>query len=71
MIVASEFGSTSSVLNGAIRTNPFDVDAIALSLDKALAMDDAEKANRRHRDLPYVTSRPSKMWTQVSGWVLF
>jgi len=65
VIVASEFGSTSSVLNGAIRTNPFDVDAIALSLDKALAMDDAEKANRRHRDLPYVTSRPSKMWTQL------
>jgi len=64
VIVASEFSSTVSVLNGAIRINPFDVEKVAQTLDAALSMGLQERQGRSQRDLPYVTSRPSYMWTK-------
>lgn len=63
VVLASEFSACSSLLNGAIRINPFDVQRTAAALDQALTMDEAERTGRRARDLPYISSRPSAEWT--------
>jgi trehalose 6-phosphate synthase/phosphatase len=64
VIVASEFGTTVSVLNGAIRINPFDIKSWKASLDEALSMTLEERRGRKERDIDYVTSRPSPLWTK-------
>ncbi|CAM9655242.1 unnamed protein product, partial [Choristocarpus tenellus] len=63
VVLASEFSACSSLLNGAVRINPFDVAKTAAALDQALSMEDAERTGRRARDLPYISSRPSAEWT--------
>mmetsp|Transcript_921 Transcript_921/g.1381 ORF Transcript_921/g.1381 Transcript_921/m.1381 type:complete len:570 (+) Transcript_921:75-1784(+) len=63
VVLVSEFSASSSLLNGAIRINPFDVQSTASSLDQALRMESNEKAGRRARDLLYISSRPSSEWT--------
>ncbi len=63
VVLASEFSTCASVLNGAIRINPFDLQRTAASLDQALTMDVAERMGRRDRDIPYITARPTAEWT--------
>ncbi|CAM9423891.1 unnamed protein product, partial [Discosporangium mesarthrocarpum] len=63
VVLASEFSACSSLLNGAVRINPFDVAKAAAAFDQALGMEDAERTSRRARDLPYISSRPSAEWT--------
>lgn len=43
VVLASEFSACSSLLNGAIRINPFDVAKTAGAMDQALTMNEAEK----------------------------
>jgi len=64
VIIASEFATTVSVLNGAIRINPFDIKALKSSLEEALCMSAAERGGRKERDIEYVVSRPSPQWTK-------
>ncbi|CAM9367247.1 unnamed protein product [Chrysoparadoxa australica] len=63
VVLASEFSACSSLLNGAIRINPFDVQGVAAAMELALSMDVTERTGRRARDLPYISSRPSAKWT--------
>lgn len=63
LVLASEFSATASLLNGALRLNPFDLTASAAAFDIALSMPPDEKAGRHARDLPNVLSRPSAQWT--------
>ncbi|CAM9322431.1 unnamed protein product [Pylaiella littoralis] len=63
VVLASEFSACSSLLNGAMRINPFDVAKTAGAFAQALAMSEAERSGRRARDLPYISSRPSALWT--------
>jgi len=64
VIVASEFSTTVSVLNGALRINPFDIKSWKSTLDQALSMPFHDRAARKQRDIKYVTSRPSPVWTK-------
>ncbi len=63
VVLASEFSTCASVLNGAIRINPFDIQRTAAALDQALTMDFAEREGRRARDIPHITTRPKAEWT--------
>lgn len=64
VVIASEFSAVCSVLNGALRVNPFDVQMTASCIDKALTMPQSEKEGRRHRDIDFVSSCPSSQWTR-------
>jgi len=64
VILASEFSATSSLLNGALRLNPFDVAAVAFAFDSAISMPEEEQTRRCARDLPYLMSRHSGHWTR-------
>ena len=64
IVIASEFSTVCSILNGALRVNPFDVQMTASSIDKALTMSHAERLGRRHRDIDFVSSCPSSEWTK-------
>ena len=63
VVVASEFSACTSMLSGALRVNPFNLESVANSLDQALGMAAIEKTHRRDRDLHFVGSRPSALWT--------
>jgi len=62
--IASEFSAVCSVLNGALRINPFDVQITATAIEKALSMKVEEKEARRARDINFVASCPSGLWTK-------
>lgn len=62
--IASEFSAISSILNGALRVNPFDIQMVATNLDKALSMSDVEKEGRLNRDIDFVSSCPRDQWTK-------
>lgn len=47
VVITSEFSAVTTILNGALRINPFDVVNGAGVLDKALSMSKAEKEGRR------------------------
>jgi trehalose 6-phosphate synthase/phosphatase len=64
VVVASEFSNCSAMLSGSLKVNPFYTQHVADTLDKAISMDSKECAHRRQRDLGFVTSRPSSMWTK-------
>lgn len=62
--ITSEFSAVSSILNGALRVNPFDIRATSSSIDKALTMSTKEKNGRRERDIDFISNSPSGMWTR-------
>lgn len=64
VIVASEFSTCSCLLNGSLKVNPFAPHAVADILDKALHMSKKECEYRKQRDLPFVISHPSALWTK-------
>mmetsp|Transcript_1714 Transcript_1714/g.2524 ORF Transcript_1714/g.2524 Transcript_1714/m.2524 type:complete len:1280 (+) Transcript_1714:278-4117(+) len=64
VVIASEFAAVNSILNGALRANPYDLQSTATSIDKALTMDMSERKGRRSRDIEFVSSSPSDKWTQ-------
>lgn len=74
VVIASEFSAVSTTLNGALTIDPFNARHVADMLDKALTMPIQEKAGRRQRDLPFISSRPSALWTKqvlLDMWALF
>jgi len=64
VVISSEFSAVSSVLNGALRVNPFDIQMTVTNIDKALTMADDEKEGRRVRDEGFVSSSTSSQWTK-------
>ncbi len=64
VVLASEFSACSSMLNGALRINPFDIKRVVTALDHALRLELGERSRRRDRDLPYISERPSSLWTR-------
>ena len=62
--IVSEFSACSSILNGALRVNPFDIGMTAMHLDKALSMNSQERDGRLARDLEFISSMPSSKWTK-------
>jgi trehalose 6-phosphate synthase/phosphatase len=52
------------MLNGALRINPFDIKRVVTALDHAIRLDQGERTRRRDRDLPYISERPSSLWTR-------
>jgi trehalose 6-phosphate synthase/phosphatase len=64
VVIASEFSAVCSILNGALRVNPFDIQMTVTVMDKALSMDIEEKNGRRYRDHDFVTNSPSDRWVK-------
>lgn len=64
VVIASEFSAVCSILNGALRVNPFDIQMTITTIDKALSMDPKEREGRRYRDLDFVSNSPSDKWVK-------
>lgn len=64
VVITSEFSAVSSILNGALRVNPFDIQNTIITIDKALSMDMQEREGRRYRDIDFVSGSPSDKWTR-------
>jgi trehalose 6-phosphate synthase/phosphatase len=64
IVITSEFSAVSSILNGALRVNPYDIQATITVIDKALSMDRQEREGRRYRDIGFVSSSHSDKWVQ-------
>lgn len=64
VVIASEFSAVCSILNGALRVNPFDIQMTITTIDKALSMDMQEREGRRYRDIDFVSKSPSEKWTR-------
>jgi trehalose 6-phosphate synthase/phosphatase len=62
--IVSEFGACSSILNGALRVNPYDIQMVAISIDKALTMSLEEREGRVMRDIEFISTCPSSKWTK-------
>lgn len=63
-VVVSEFSTCAAMLNGSIKVNPFAPLRVADALEKALMLSSRDKELRRQRDLPFISSHPSYLWTQ-------
>ncbi|KAL7488757.1 hypothetical protein ACHAW6_014361 [Cyclotella cf. meneghiniana] len=64
VVIASEFSAVSSILNGALRVNPWDVLMSVTCIDSALSMSMSERDARRGRDIDFVSTCPSGLWTR-------
>uniref|UniRef100_A0A803LJ58 Uncharacterized protein n=1 Tax=Chenopodium quinoa TaxID=63459 RepID=A0A803LJ58_CHEQI len=64
MLVVSEFVGCSPSLSGAIRVNPWDIDAVAEALNMALTMPDTEKQLRHEKHYRYVSSHDVAYWAR-------
>ncbi|KAJ7953646.1 Trehalose-6-phosphate synthase-6 [Quillaja saponaria] len=62
MLVVSEFIGCSPSLSGAIRVNPWDIDAVADALNLAITMHDSEKQLRHEKHYRYVSSHDVAYW---------
>lgn len=66
-LVVSEFVGCSPSLSGAMRVNPWSVDAVADALYAAVTLPPAEAALRHEKHWRYVSSHTVKFWAQVGG----
>jgi len=64
VVITSEFSAVTTILNGALRINPFDVVKSADTLDKALSMSRREKEARRARDISFVGNNCASEWSR-------
>ncbi|KAK6133611.1 hypothetical protein DH2020_032641 [Rehmannia glutinosa] len=64
MLVVSEFIGCSPSLSGAIRVNPWDIDAVAEAMNMAITMPDAEKQLRHEKHYRYVSSHDAAYWAR-------
>ncbi|KAK3440026.1 hypothetical protein EUGRSUZ_B00354 [Eucalyptus grandis] len=62
MLVVSEFIGCSPSLSGAIRVNPWDVDAVADALNVAITTSAIEKQLRHEKHYRYVSSHDVAYW---------
>jgi trehalose 6-phosphate synthase/phosphatase len=64
VVLLSEFCSSARMLNGALRINPWDISAVAKTLEQALKMTPEEGRRRRERDFAHISSQTSSAWTR-------
>ncbi|KAI4373225.1 hypothetical protein MLD38_011375 [Melastoma candidum] len=64
MLVVSEFIGCSPSLSGAIRVNPWNIDAVADAMDCALRMSDSEKQLRHEKHYKYVSTHHVGYWAR-------
>ncbi|CAI9087832.1 OLC1v1022011C3 [Oldenlandia corymbosa var. corymbosa] len=64
MLVVSEFIGCSPSLSGAIRVNPWNVEATAEALHEAISMNDAEKQLRHEKHYKYVSTHDVAYWSR-------
>ncbi|KAM7268963.1 hypothetical protein ACFE04_024460 [Oxalis oulophora] len=64
MLVVSEFVGCSPSLSGAIRVNPWDIEAVADALNSALKMRDSEKQLRHEKHYRYVSTHDVAYWAR-------
>lgn len=64
VVITSEFSAVASILNGALRVNPYDIQATKTTIDKALSMSAAEREGRRYRDIDFVSNSQSDKWVK-------
>ncbi|KAI3453383.1 hypothetical protein Pfo_010046 [Paulownia fortunei] len=62
MLVVSEFIGCSPSLSGAIRVNPWNIDAVAEAMDSALMVSEPEKQMRHDKHYKYVSSHDVAYW---------
>ena len=63
VVVVSEFSTCAVLLNGSLKVNPFAPQSVADALEKALVLTKKDKELRRQRDLPFISSHPSGLWS--------
>ncbi|KAJ4899992.1 hypothetical protein Rs2_13943 [Raphanus sativus] len=64
MLVVSEFIGCSPSLSGAIRVNPWNIDAVAEAMDYALIASEAEKQMRHEKHHKYVSTHDVAYWSR-------
>ncbi|KAL1812751.1 hypothetical protein DCAR_0625002 [Daucus carota subsp. sativus] len=64
MLVVSEFIGCSPSLSGAIRVNPWNVEATAEAMNEAISMDEGEKQLRHEKHYRYVSSHDVAYWSR-------
>lgn len=64
MLVVSEFVGCSPSLSGAIRVNPWNIDAVAEAMDYALVAPESEKQLRHEKHHRYVSTHDVGYWAQ-------
>ncbi|XP_065630287.1 alpha,alpha-trehalose-phosphate synthase [UDP-forming] 6-like [Quercus suber] len=64
MLVVSEFIGCSPSLSGAIRVNPWNIDAVADAMDSALEMAEPEKQLRHEKHYRYVSTHDVGYWAR-------
>ncbi|KAK4400113.1 Alpha,alpha-trehalose-phosphate synthase [UDP-forming] 6 [Sesamum angolense] len=64
MLVVSEFIGCSPSLSGAIRVNPWNIDAVAEAMDSALVMAEPEKQLRHEKHYKYVSTHDVAYWAR-------
>ncbi|CAN1852790.1 Probable alpha,alpha-trehalose-phosphate synthase [UDP-forming] 9 [Linum perenne] len=62
MIVVSEFVGCSPSLSGAIRVNPWDIDAVGDALSLAITMEESGKELRHEKHYKYVSTHDVAYW---------
>ncbi|CAA3015205.1 alpha,alpha-trehalose-phosphate synthase [UDP-forming] 6 [Olea europaea subsp. europaea] len=64
MLVVSEFIGCSPSLSGAIRVNPWNIDAVAEAMESALVMAEQEKQLRHEKHYKYVSTHDVAYWAR-------
>lgn len=64
MLVVSEFIGCSPSLSGAIRVNPWNIDAVAEAMDSALIIPEGEKHLRHEKHYRYVSTHDVAYWAR-------
>ncbi|CAI9761937.1 unnamed protein product [Fraxinus pennsylvanica] len=64
MLVVSEFIGCSPSLSGAIRVNPWNIDAVAEAMECALVMAEQEKQLRHEKHYKYVSTHDVAYWAR-------
>eukprot|EP00850_Spirogloea_muscicola_P006686 SM000032S12070 [mRNA] locus=s32:310974:316101:- [translate_table: standard] len=64
MLVVSEFIGCSPSLSGAIRVNPWNVEAVAEAMNAAITMPEAEQRMRHEKHYRYVATHDVAYWAQ-------
>ena len=63
VVIASELSVVSSILNGALRVNRYDIAMCVTSIDYALSISFNKRDARRGRGINFVSTSPSRLWT--------
>lgn len=64
VIIVSEFIGCSPSLSGAIRVNPWNIEAVSDAMNSAITMPDAEKRLRHEKHYKYISSHDVAYWAR-------